>query len=960
MKHNPNRFAHIQMKSPFVKRPVKQLLLIIGLIGCWIIFTITPTFGLPASASVTVVFFLYLVVPGWLVSRLFGCITHSFAENILIAFIISTALLIVPATVAILGSFDLQLVMQTSWLATTFLYAAVIVREGIALRRASEGKSFREVVSETANPRAKRRFAGGNGWHLTLVVFIVLVVVIVSWTKVVAFDGSFDRHFSQGFVLHFMDAQRFYDSGIRFGPQYGLLSPREMLAPWPVILAVVVKTAHADPSDSYITYIPALMIPLSFCAVYVIGKKITYSWIGGVTACVVQVLYVFTDIGNNDQVGFNFLVELVEDKFAIRFIFQLVALWLMLEYYRYGKKKWLIPLSAACVVIALTHFTGAVTFGIVAAGFGFLSIFSRPQKHQYRAILVLACLTSVMGLVPLWGRFVAQPLSSNSAFWASELDFSSGLASDEVGELRRRRLWIFSEDPPNYILSPHALRHPFMIAALLLTPLTFRYFRRSGARLLLATTIAPLLLVFTPFLVPLVGKVTTPWMLWRLLWIIQPALMIAFWTDRLAKNVRCSRKYHPGWQWIPLGLVLVLTILMSGRIVEGMAWLDERGTRIVTPDMVSLLDFFRNDIEHQSLIVAEAAILNDELPGRVGHSFGTTFRWERPPIAPRSKVERDRASLLKARFVTAEGMGFLKQYEARYPAVYVVVEREHEVATQFLHLSDTFEPVYSNATYLVFKWRSDSDPVDQDLIDANTLALHQGVVEAREIYERILEQDSNNVLALMGLAYANELQGDKPEALTFYRRALEHVPDDPWLTIRAAELSMRMAEEPTAMGDALQLFGKAIALKPSRTIMNFVTNRLAASPQMAQESPRFSELRSTIIAAFQQQSDMQPASVVKRRDLANAYLQFGQAALRMGQHDIAETMFRKAIEARKNQPDDFIVVNAYRGLVSVQQAHHDDGLSVLREATMRNRSAAWPVIEIGKIYLEGASADNTP
>lgn len=932
---------------------VIRLLPIGAIIVSWVLYTSLPILWLPAFASITLAFFLQLVVPGWLMLRLLRRPATSFAENILLAFALSTALLYLFALTALLGSHNLQWVMWWSWVITTLLYLAVFVQQ-VNVQRHTWRVAPLGAGGDAPHGTAKHQTRALRGMNHLAVAIVVLLTAVIAWTKVLVFDGSFDRHFYQGYMLHFMDSAHFFDQGIRFAPEYNLLTPREMLLPWLVVLSSVVKAAHTDLLTSYVTYLPALLIPLSFLAVGVLGRKITHSWVGGVTACLVQALYYVSNIGNNDTIGFNFFLNLIEDKFIIRFLIQIIAYWLMLEYYRSGARRWLIPLSAICLVMATTHYFGAVQFGIVAASFGALSLLAKPNNRQLRTLVVLACITVTMGLVPLWGRFSAQPAAADSTVWANELDFRQGLSTDELGELRSRRLWIFSEEPPQYIVSPHALEHPLMLVALLLIPFTLRHFRRSGARLLLATTIAPLVISFTPYLTPFVGEVITPWMLWRVLWIIQPALIIAFWVDRLAKWLRCHPPLHQTWRWVPLALPLLGAVLLRGQIAASFNWLEERGTRVVTPDTIQMLRFLRDHIEHGSLIIAESAIINDELPGMVGHSFGATYRWEQPPHGAKEVVEQRRSEFINGRLLTMRDIDFLQQYEASYTAVFVVIHEDQELVTQLSALRKTFALVYSNATYLVFKWNGRSATSERRLMEANSLALQGDIQQAQKLYKSVLKERPDDLLAIIGLAYIYETTDNAQKALSAYQQAGAQRPDDPWLLIRIADSSMKTAARQKDVDEALLLYIRALTLKPqSDQIARHVKESFIRLSPAQLQSPGAVALRTRIEDFYRQNYEEQPASIIMRRALAITYMQLGMPEQLAKRYERAEAYYRQAIELLRDLPADSNTRLAYVRLFTllIAQSRDADALTLFRQANAAYPTLSWPSVEMGLTYL---------
>jgi tetratricopeptide (TPR) repeat protein len=919
-----------------------HLLATTGLIGAWLLYSFAPLFVLPAFAALAAAWLLYLLFPGWLLARLIGCSTRVLAENLLIYFVLGLALVIVPAVIAIFLPANLAMVARTSWIITTLLVVAVAGREfGVLL------VTQRLPLTDSNQPpfwaRLRPQISLPHLCYLILTVFVVFIVGWVTWTRSIALDGSFDRHVYQGFMRHFIDAPQFFNQGIRFAKDYNLQSTREMVQPWPVVLALLVNVSHSALLDAYVTYIPALLVPLSFLALYVLGQKITYSWVGGAVACIIQAIYYLADIKNNDTNGFNFFLTLIEDKFFIRYILLLIALWLMLEFYRTGRRRWLAPLVASCLCLAFIHPMGTVQFGIASAAFGFLSLFFIKHKRQMIMIMILAGVVLMMGLVPLWERFSDQVGGLTTGRYEAkqeDFDFSGGLQVEELGGLRRRRLWIFSEDPPHYVVSLSAIQHPIMLAGLFLIVPTLLYLRRSGPRLLTAMTVAPLLMAYTPYLTPVVGQLITPWMLWRVLWVVSPALVLAFWIDKLVKYTRCQPTWGTLWQWIPLLAISTIAILLSGRVAAGIAWLDERGTRAVTADTVDLLHFLRNHVTPNSLIVAESALVNDELPGMVGHSFGTTFRWENSPFAPHLIIEKERSAFYTARLLTQGHLDFLELYRPHYTAVYIVIDKDRELLSQLRELSHMFAFIYDNNRYLVFEWQPvATNKTELTILEANSYLMAGNSQQAYDLYRQILGHSPQEPLALIGMAVLEEKGNNPIAAEKYYQAASAQLPDDLWLRLYTAD-QMVAADRGE---QAIALYDYILSQAPVDSIMLDIIR-----PKV-----------STLLLQFQGDQDqvakieaIYQHMVARWPDNVRIRLLMGQIYEEQGDLGAAIEEYRQAIELNP------ALASGYARLGRLYTSRQDtvEALKLYQSVVRKFPDAAWPHLELGKLYLEQANS----
>ena len=105
--------------------------------------------------------------------------------------------------------------------------------------------------------------------------------------------------------------------------------------------------------------------------------------------------------------------------------------------------------------------------------------------------------------------------------------------------MARRRLIIF--DVNRYISDPSLLYEPpYLLAILLLPLLAFRAWRNRsdvGAQFAVGSTLAVLFVMFNPWFTPLVGSLVMPWILWRFVWVLPYALMIALGIAQLVSVI---------------------------------------------------------------------------------------------------------------------------------------------------------------------------------------------------------------------------------------------------------------------------------------------------------------------------------------------------------------------------------------------------------------------------------------
>ena len=121
-----------------------------------------------------------------------------------------------------------------------------------------------------------------------------------------------------------------------------------------------------------------------------------------------------------------------------------------------------------------------------------------------------------------------------------------GDVGEGLNDLRAVRLVVLGWGMGLYIASPELLANPLVILAIALTPLLIAYVRtRFSAQFLLSNMLGVLLLCYTPLLASVVGKLVTPWLLWRVLWLLPVSLVIGFFLGEKIIIV-LSHQFFPG------------------------------------------------------------------------------------------------------------------------------------------------------------------------------------------------------------------------------------------------------------------------------------------------------------------------------------------------------------------------------------------------------------------------------
>src|SRR5690606_8824858 len=138
--------------------------------------------------------------------------------------------------------------------------------------------------------------------------------------------------------------------------------------------------------------------------------------------------------------------------------------------------------------------------------------------------------------------------------------------------MERRRLLLFSLD--HYISDPNIILEPVYLLSILLLPLLIPGMRRRlGAQFALGAVAGILMVMFNPVLTPLIGSLVMPWILWRFVWMLPYALILALaaapglnWAAK-ALNGPGRRGAQAGGYTVAVAVV-ALTAILSPMIVR--------------------------------------------------------------------------------------------------------------------------------------------------------------------------------------------------------------------------------------------------------------------------------------------------------------------------------------------------------------------------------------------------------
>ncbi|MFZ2419755.1 MAG: hypothetical protein WA029_01310, partial [Anaerolineae bacterium] len=324
-------------------------------------------------------------------------------------------------------------------------------------------------------------------------------------------------------------------------------------------------------------------------------------------------------------------------------------------------------------------------------------------------------------------------------------------------QINGQGLLIFS--PQSYMSHPDLLWDAGTLLALLLAPLALLRVRRSPlARFILATTVPFLLIAFTPWLAPLVGRVVTPWMLYRFTWPLPIALILG---SALFFGLQSpvSRLRSPISRLLPSALLILLTLLslpaIQGRMQTFAATLDV--PRNLPASVVTTLRQLPND----TVILSDYAT-NQVIPAAVSRRYVVAHRYtttseEFPAARQAEAIQRaqDVDAFTRARFVD----GPLLDTLARYQTDLILLRDGRTLAWQLRTLAASSPAAPDLQVTRLFAgdgfelYRVISPTAPSLVITGNTLLAEQRWAEAAATFRRALAAE-NSAIAWYGLGQA--------------------------------------------------------------------------------------------------------------------------------------------------------------------------------------------------------------
>ena len=814
---------------------------------------------LPSPLAVSLAYVLVLLLPGWLLTRwLCADMPLDGLERLGLAFTLSLAFLIFPASAV--------LALHLNLTAFEWAFSALaLLLSLLALLLPSPSSSWQRPP---AAPRA---------WRAELPLIILLLVALLA-AGIIASRGGLDG--DQIAYLGF--ARAVFENRPLTGldPLFGTglpVPPRAALNPWGIVPAFLAHVSGADLVNTLGSYLPTLLVLSALAAVYTLVKQLTRRRDLALFLTSFQVLFfVAAPFHRHGNLAYAFFRRIVSDKFMLLFVVLPVALALVhraledddaaarLSWRVQARRFGLAALGSLPLII---HPIDTAFFAVAAGALAGLTWLIQPRWASLRRAVGVGAIILGLLIFPFLLRQQVEETRSAYLFPAS----FDNLPLQEAPELVLPFLWqdalqmpgpqppivtpapgapnpfllyrlwsqingqgllIFS--PTRYMSHPDLLWDTGTLLALLLAPLALLRVRRSPlARVILATTVPFLLIAFTPWLAPIVGRVVTPWMLYRFTWPLPLALILGSvlflglrvaltaGSRLLARRRRAAGTADPADPPSPLrftaslaALLVLLALVripaMQGRIQTFASTLD------VPRNLPASLETALRQLPDDTVILSDYET-NQVIPATVSHRYVVAHRYtttseEFPAARQPEAIQRaqDVDAFTRARFVDAALLDTL----ARYHTDLVLLRDSRELAWQLRTLASQADRPSTAADVQITRlfagdgfelYRVISPTTPSLIVTGNTLLGQQRWAAAADAFRAALTE-TDSVVAWYGLGQALAADGGSGADPQNAAAAFAHV-DSPFALANLARLTAAQARP----ADALALYTRATA-----------------------------------------------------------------------------------------------------------------------------------------------------
>lgn len=721
-----------------------------------------PLLALGAAVAV-------LIYPGYLLTTLlFAPCELRLIERLSIALPLSLGIMAVPAVIALLVAMTLDLyigIFLAVCLALSLLYIRRMeTRPEIGLRQRWRGLT-RDISFSSA---------------ILLALILVVVIPLAAYAP-----RSIDNFVYLGYIRQYLDLGKLVPSEPFLGTNY--IHPKDSLDPSLLHLTFLARLSGCDPIPMLGRYLPPLLAIFSLLAFYGLAEQVLGNANYALFATTLQVAY---------YLGWRFpraefFSGIAQDKITAWLVILPPTLMLMLKFISSKKRSYLLAFGIAVVGLSTYHVVVASLCFIASCSFVVLNLLieRRWEAIQDSAPLSIPAFISLLFPLLLFFRMRA----ARGDFLAIDPSLSPVTRRLLFTNVRAAyRLFFLSGEM--YMAHPALLLQMPIVLALILTPLLIRYLRRDyGARFLFSNMVIPPLLIYNPFTASLLSKAMSPWMLYRVVWLLPTVLTITFFACRLIQRLQAwifghfrLRQARDLSKVFPALVLLVMLFPHWPDLRSLPSSLSREDSRWRLPaGAMALCKAMPDSVEPGSMVMADKDI-RFLLPAcmRV-HAVATRRTVHFFPLAQQEEALR-RGNDVRRFFDSKLLDGSATEILHRYDVNYILIDRRNRLSSQLNHLPSLFRKLHADGSYELYQILREN--LTHPQIEANTYLSEGRWEEAEMAYLRLLEGEPTKMWALLGLGHLYELKGLGDKAIEQYEGAAGLEPRDAWPHFFLADL----------------------------------------------------------------------------------------------------------------------------------------------------------------------------
>ncbi len=672
---------------------------------------------------------------------------------------------------------------------------------------------------------------------------------------------------------------------------------------------------------------------------------------GLLTAGIQLLIYTAAPFIRGDNVSLFYFERINADKFMVPVTMLPVIFALAITFIRGGNRQVWLAAAVATFAVSTIHPLIAAMLALALGSFAFVHLLMNVrERSSWRRVAGLGGLIALVMFLPLVQLVLSRgeaPLASSypDSFdgWdvgeklvpalpfvhVPSLDFygplpeMSELTAASVYEttnpflvwrfalnMDRRRLILFELD--RYISDPSLIIEPAYLLALLLLPMfLWRIKRDIASQFVVGVSLGVLVVMFNPLLTPLIGSFVMPWILWRFVWVLPYALIFAMaaqmiMTALIKLIARLQRSAEIGdpatttralTTYGTLGFLLLATLVLSPGIIRNIGNLNGRlSFAYAYPTPERIFQRLNDDLQSRGpAMVLASQDLSVTLPAFVAHAQVLAHRTPTtsevfPSTLQDDALQRliDQNYFFSTPYLTDKSIQILEAYSADY----VVTESGSELDAQLRLLPGWFTWLLDDEAHTLYE--VSAVPQVTAAIRGNSDLAEQAWDKAQTEFEAALAENSDDLLARMGLANIAQRKGRFDEAETLLRE-----------TIARADL-------PALHYQLGRLYAQQGLLEQS--VAEFDTARLGA-PNVAQFHVALGDTclsqGSLTCAALQYRT---AAGLQDWPDEASRLVAEADLWRQRGYTDRSLPLYEKAAQEQPNEYNLFVLLSVYREL----------------------------------------------